>query len=243
MYSSLSIELDQDFYNRKKKGILREFNAFERAAMKVIYPRFSIEEISLVSQRARGELNGLLNSLPFVGGDESPFTPLMINLAQTLAYYRAADELNLSVHEIGEIMYMITESYVNSISPIKRRVGRLLFFRKSMKEKWRKWLDGEGRNKYPGNWAGRFVEGDGESFEYGIDFTECACLKFLEKEGGLEIAPYICLTDYAKMRGIGVGFRRTKTLACGADKCDFRFKKGGSTQRGWPPEKLEEFSL
>ncbi len=43
------------------------------------------------------------------------------------------------------------------------------------------------------------------------------------------------------MRALGIGFKRTKTLATGANMCDFRFIKGYQTAKGWPPENLEEF--
>jgi hypothetical protein len=38
-----------------------------------------------------------------------------------------------------------------------------------------------------------------------------------------------------------IGFTRTHTIANGAPKCDFRFKKGGKTGEGWPPDKLKDW--
>ena len=81
---------------------------------------------------------------------------------------------------------------------------------------------------------------DGKSFEYGFNFTECGWLKLIEKEGIKDSAPYACLCDYARMRAIGIGFKRTKTIAAGAEICDFRFIKNYETPKGWPPEDLEE---
>jgi len=33
--------------------------------------------------------------------------------------------------------------------------------------------------------------------------------------------------------------QRTKTLAWGCDRCDFRYSKHGVTSAGWPPEFVE----
>ena len=42
-------------------------------------------------------------------------------------------------------------------------------------------------------------------------------------------------------QALGIGLTRTQTIGNGAQKCDFRFKKGGKTPKGWPPEKLKEW--
>jgi hypothetical protein len=36
---------------------------------------------------------------------------------------------------------------------------------------------------------GKFVEGDGRTFDYGLDFTECAWVKLAKVMGAEEIAP------------------------------------------------------
>jgi hypothetical protein len=94
--------------------------------------------------------------------------------------------------------------------------------------------------RYPGDFVSRFVEGDGENFDFGIDFTECAIYRFFEPRGGRKYVPIFCLGDYASYRAFNVGFRRTQAIINGSSWCDFRFKKDWVTPRGWPPEELEE---
>jgi hypothetical protein len=94
--------------------------------------------------------------------------------------------------------------------------------------------------EYPMNWVGEFVEGDGATFEYGLDFVECGFMKLAREMGCEEIAPYVCLADFARMSGLGIGFWRTQTLARGHPRCDFRFGKNYETPKGWPPENLDE---
>jgi predicted ArsR family transcriptional regulator len=79
-----------------------------------------------------------------------------------------------------------------------------------------------------------YVDGDGWEFDYGVDYIECASCKFLEAEGALELAPYVCAVDKPASELLGWGLTRTMTLADGADKCDFRFKKGGPTHIDLP---------
>lgn len=85
-----------------------------------------------------------------------------------------------------------------------------------------------------------FVEGDGETFDFGIDFTECAYQKFLHAQGADELTPYGCDCDYAIAEVMGYELRRTKTLAWGCDRCDFRIYLDGETSAPWPPSFVEQ---
>ena len=94
--------------------------------------------------------------------------------------------------------------------------------------------------KYAGDWVFQVVPGDGRSFDYGVDYTECAILKFLEAQDAIELLPYLCNIDYLVSKAMGTGLRRTKTLAWGCEMCDFRFKKGREVQQPWPPAFVEK---
>ena len=91
--------------------------------------------------------------------------------------------------------------------------------------------------QYPGGYVLCFVEDDGKAFDYGVDYTDCASVKFLVVQGSPELAPYICPVDILYSAALGWGPRRTTTLAEGSACCDFRFKKRGET-RVTVPESL-----
>jgi hypothetical protein len=74
---------------------------------------------------------------------------------------------------------------------------------------------------------GDYVEGDGKTFDYGMNMTTCAKLIFLQKMGHEEFAPYVCLVDKNFAECCNYGLKRTKVLAEGADCCDFRLSKNG----------------
>jgi predicted ArsR family transcriptional regulator len=85
------------------------------------------------------------------------------------------------------------------------------------------------KHKYPGDYVLQYIEGDGKTFDYGIDFLECANCKFLRTMGADELAPYVCAGDKLVSEFLGWGLTRTMTIADGHEKCDFRFKRGGET--------------
>ncbi len=234
-------EETKGYYIGNKKKIIKQFNSLVKIVEVLFSSNFDKDLIKNITKQAYKELEILLSRLPYVGGDKSPFTSLMIQSAETIAFYKACKSLNLSEREFGKIMYDIAENYARSISPVKKWLYRKAIFSKKMKKYWKNWMLESQNLNYPENWVGNFKEGEkNKFFNYGFDFTECGCLKLLEKEGVNEIAPYVCLCDYARMRALGVGFKRTKTIAAGAEICDFRFIKEYQTPKGWPPEDLEE---
>ncbi len=236
----IEIEINEDYYIKNKKKIIKQFKSLVKVAKNIVSPNYSTTVVENIMKQAYNELETLLSRLPYVGGDKSPFTPLMIQSAQTLAFYKACKSLDLTNRELGKIIYKIAENYAQSISSFKKWLFRKTVFSNKMKKYWENWMEESQMNKFPGNWIGNFVKGDSNSFDYGFNFTECGWLKLVEKENAEEVAPYACLCDYARMRALGIGFKRTKTIAAGADMCDFRFIKGYQTLKGWPPEDLEE---
>jgi len=228
------------YYIHNKKKIIKEFNSIANLAKEIVTAKYSTFNVEDITKQAYTELEDLLIKLPYVGGKKSPFTPLMIQSAMTAALCKACKSLPLSPYQIGELIYEIAETSAQSISSFKKFFYRKALFSKKMKNNWKYWMKESQKGNYLENWVGVFIEGDGEPFDYGFNFTECGWLKLVEKEGITDFAPYVCLCDYARMRAIGIGFRRTKNLAAGAELCDFRFFKNYDTPKGWPPEDLEE---
>ncbi|MFX1418695.1 MAG: L-2-amino-thiazoline-4-carboxylic acid hydrolase [Promethearchaeota archaeon] len=229
-----------EFYLRNKDNFVRQFNSLVKVAKDIVSQNYNIEITKDLIKKAQYQFENVLLKLPYVGGIKSPFTSLMIQSAVTFVFYNTCKLINLSDREIGKLIYEIAEHEAQSISPIKKWFYRKVIFSKNMKNRWRYWLMESKKNIYDRNWVGDFIESDRKTYDYGIDFTECGWLKLIENESMQEFAPYVCLCDYARMRGIGIGFKRTKTIAAGAEICDFRFIKNYKTPKGWPPEDLEE---
>jgi len=236
-------ESNSEYYVKNKGKILAQCKSLIKETEVTIFSAYDKEVSENVKNQFYTEVENLLPRLPYVGGDDSPFTLLMIQSAITVAFYKASKPLNLSERESGELIYRIAEKHGQSMSLLKKWMYRKMIFSKKVKSYWEKWMNESQKRTYPQNWVGTFIQGDNKAFDYGYDFTECGCLKLMEKENTKEITPYVCLCDYARMRALGIGFKRTKTLAKDAEMCDFRFIKGYKTPRGWPPEYLEELGL
>ncbi|MEK6152135.1 L-2-amino-thiazoline-4-carboxylic acid hydrolase [Flavobacteriaceae bacterium 3-367] len=62
-------------------------------------------------------------------------------------------------------------------------------------------------------------------FGYGIDILECGICKLFNKHNAQQYTPILCEVDKITSSLAGLELIRKGTIANGADKCDFRFKK------------------
>ena len=87
--------------------------------------------------------------------------------------------------------------------------------------------------------TGCSIDRRGEPFDYGYDITECGIVKYLRAHDGDDLTPYLCDLDHVQAELLGYQLHRTKTLAWGCDRCDFRYRRIGRSAASWPPEFAE----
>lgn len=207
---------------------LREFNRMAKHARPALVQTFPGEDSGNLVDDARREFAALIPQLPDIGGKQ-PFTRFIEFTAMWLAVYRVLQTHGKTVEESGGILYRISRSILQSYPVvIVRMFGRNIFSRRYRQNLQKRAAESQLR-QYAEDYVYAYVAGDGVSFDFGVDYLECGGCKFLTKQGAAELAPFLCPADIEYSERFGWGLRRTMTLAEGAPKCDFRFKKGGQT--------------
>ena len=143
--------------------------------------------------------------------------------------YRALQRQGRTVEDAGRLAYSIGTEEAKAYPYIVRRLLEYLWFSRLFRAIAKRPQIRSSQGRYPGASVIEYVEGDGEEFDYGIDYIECAVCKFLRAENAIELAPYSCAIDKPVSELMGWGLTRLKTLAEGYPECEFRFKKGGKT--------------
>ena len=234
------LTINKDYYVIRKKKIIKDAVSILKGSKEILLKEMNLEDYDELVKKTKINLENMLANLPYVGGKKSPFTDLMLQSVLTAAFYKAYKELNIQNQNFGEVLYEISEFQAELVPKYKKWLARRMVFTKKYMNSWKYWMNISQKGLFPGNWVGEYVEGNSENFEFGLNFRECGLIKLFKKEHIEEVAPYVCLSDYARMRALGVGFKRTKNLASGGDFCDFRFLKNHTTARGWPPENTGE---
>jgi hypothetical protein len=230
------------YYMNHKKKILKEFDKFFKHFKRAIDQHQKDLDTDRIYREGRNEFIRLIPEIPYIGGKKNSLTWNLVGSVMQLAIIRALEKERVSEREIGKILYYSLDSYIKSKPKfILRLMGKLMFtkFMINKRKKQAEWIMSQ---NFTEGWAYEFLPGDGKTFDSGMDMTECGICKFYEKHDAKKYVPYLCLGDYPMFQAYGVGLTRTQTIGHGAEKCDYRFKKGGKTTDGWPPEKLVEWT-
>ena len=216
---------------------MKQFDKLLSITKKVMKNYFSDSKLEELAAKMRKEYEILIPQLPYIGGAKNPFTSMFIQSISILAIMRILEKEGMEFREIGKFIY----DYYETLNK-RRTIPADNFFSESYINGLKQFAKYSQLRQYPGDWVMKFVEGDGKTFDYGFDITECGDCKFFKQQGNENLMPLICISDYASARAAGYGLKRTQTLGNGAPICDFRYLREGSTPRGWPPDDLQEFN-
>ena len=225
--------------SRQTEKLVGGLDRYLERSADALVARFGEEAAAVMRGEILDEYRRLIPEVPYIGGWRNSHSGNLKFTARALALHRVVTRHGGSVEDTGWLLHRIMETEMERIPRLIRHgVGRLRFTR------FGKWRDEATARKsqareYAGDWVVERIDGDGETFDFGIDNTECGNVKFLNAQEADELCPYICNLEYVYIKAMGYGVRRTKTLAWGCDRCDFRFSKHGVTSAPWPPEFAE----
>ena len=209
---------------------------------KALGAHFGRDRAAGLVQEIRQQYAALAPEMPYIGGEENPFTEWLTYGAYYLAVYQVLQAEGQTVEQVGRVIYDTFLAMAEYPKWLIRLVGRFKYNQAYVRT-LREAAATTQQRRYPGDWVATFVEGDGEAFDYGLDIAECGICKFYRAQGAFELAPYMCLSDYVVSDAFERGLVRYRTLAEGASVCDFRYKAGRETfvnplREGWPPRFL-----
>ena len=210
---------------------LHRFERFLEHHTDSLTRRFGAAEAAVMRREMVEEYRALIPQVPDIGGRRNPWNSNLAATPMALAVHRCVLRHGGSANDAGEVVVGYAHSLIEWVP--RRLRPRLLAPRRSAAEKEARWSQ---QRRYADDWVAAFVDGTGQPFDFGMDVTECAIDKYMRANGAGEFTPYLCHLDYVIAEAAGVGLTRTKTLAWGCDRCDFRFTRPGTTTVTWPPE-------
>lgn len=221
-------------YLSRKPALMRSFEKMMAQGRPGLLARYGEEQVEQLNLESRQEYEGLIGAIPYIG-ERNPLLVFLLPTSRHLAVYRTLQRHGRTSEEAGQVVYELGEAAIGAMPYIARRAIGALWFSSLFKRRLRQRAAETAMRPYPDGYVIEFVEGDGRTFDYGIDYIQCAGCKFLEAQGAMEMAPYACAIDKPASEMMGWGLTRTTTLAEGFERCDFRFKKGGKTCVPLPP--------
>ncbi len=166
----------------------------------------------------------------FAATSGNPIDKRLDFCAYFLALIKTLDSRNESYETIRKICLEIVIDYVKPKNGIHRLLKRLPaklvntwlanVLLKSLNEKVSK-------NSHPDGFIANIITDKEQTYGlgYGIDILECGICKLFSKHNFQKYSSILCEVDEVTSGLAGLKLIRTGTIALGATKCDFRFKK------------------
>jgi hypothetical protein len=215
----------QPYYTSREGELLQDFDRAAKVIHKVLLSRFDAETADEIVRETRREYQVLIPQLPYIGGKDNRHTWNLITSAWFLAFYRVMQGYQVSIEQVAEMMYEMVAIWLKRYPRIVRRFIGWWNFTHFYLDKLKTEAAQSHERRYSGDWVYNFLLGDEVNYHHGIDFTECGICKFYHTQGADEFTPYLCAIDFQFAEAFGMHLTRTMTLAQGAPKCDFRFKR------------------
>lgn len=224
------------FYAENKAKFLADFKGVCTGAEKWLAARVSGPVAKATSDDALRRFEILLPGLPDLGGRANRNQPFVTMAGWLTALYQAMREKGMTAKDAGRLLYDLYAADWAAIPPQKAQAMGAALFAPASQAALKEWAEASQKRLYPGDWVGRFVPGDGKTFDLGYDYTECGAVKYFKSQGAAEVAPYFCLNDFLASRAQGTGLVRQHTIAQGDALCDFRYKQGRAVTQDWNTE-------
>jgi len=218
------------YYNKRKETLLKELDRTTLLMEDSLVARYG-KDLALTLQReVRQEYVKLIPEIPYIEGMRAkPLNTFLLITAQKLATYKALKKHGKPPEEAWELCHEALRLKLAEIPQWKRWLLKHFMFSSLVKKIMQSRARKQEKGRF-GDFEIEYLVGNGDDFDFGVNYLQCGNLNFVKKHGGEEFAPYICMSDIALSDAMGWGLIRTQTLADGCHHCDFRFKKGGATQ-------------
>ena len=174
-------------------------------------------EVDGAAGEARAAFARLSGEMPYAQRrDHIMFAPAFA-VFQWLAVFQVLRGRGIDAHRLGREMLKLPADSRPPFTP--ENIERILAQAEESQ-----------RGAAPNEFVFEILPGD-EQTDWGMDITSCAVCHAYARHDAMELVPYLCASDDVESDAGDLGLRRTGTIALGAHRCDFRYKRGGEPLR------------
>ena len=218
------------YYSKRKEELLKELDQTTLLMEDSLVARYGKDFASVLQKEVHQEYEKLIPEIPYIEGIRAkPLNTFLLITAQELAAYKAMKKHGKRPEETWELCHEALRLRSAATPKWKRWLLKHFMFSSLVKKIMERRARKQEKGRF-GDFEIEYLIGNGDDFDFGVNYLQCGNLNFAKKHGGEEFTPYICMSDIALSDAMGWGLIRTQTLADGCDHCDFRFKKGAATR-------------
>jgi hypothetical protein len=217
----------QDYYVSKQKRLIQVFDFMFRPIEAKLGAYYGEQYARVIVRQSRMNFSEILPQLPYVGGMKNYYTPIIVVNGMIIAMFRAMSEGGKTAEEVVRIWAEAADDLFGKIPHWLARFGGQALLSKPVVRGFRKQTAMSQERRYPEDWVYELMEG--EDFDVGFEFSECAVIKLYQAMDTMELAPYCNFADVTYSHYLGMGLDASETIGMGKASCRMLFKKGRET--------------
>jgi hypothetical protein len=219
-----------NYYASKKLKLLKDFDKTSDLMQGYILQHYGGEFADILYRETRQVYEELIPEIPHIEGPRARALNLFLLItAQELAVYRTMKKHGKTLSQTWEICHEAIRRRMEKFSKVKRWLLKKLMYSNFLMRRVKRRAERNEKLKF-GDFEIKYLTGDGDKFDWGVDYLSCGNYNFLKAQGAEEFAPYVCMSDIPLGNALDWGLIRTQTIADGCQTCDFRFKKASETK-------------
>jgi hypothetical protein len=161
------------YYTARRRALLRDFDETARLARARLASRYGDDFTEAVAREVRREYERLIVEIPFIPGVKARSLNAFLRItAQELAVYRVMKRRGKSADEAWELCHEAIVARMEEYPAWKARILGKLMFSGAMKRRVGR-RAAKGEHLRFGDFEVRYLIGDGESFDWGVDYVAC----------------------------------------------------------------------
>ncbi|HYG19449.1 MAG TPA: L-2-amino-thiazoline-4-carboxylic acid hydrolase [Ohtaekwangia sp.] len=205
---------------------MKNYKKSFRTVLRHCYPEEAGSLLSLINHR----FAEISDDVRFARMSNNPMDRRMDAAGYFLAMMMVLDKEGASFERIREISLQVAHHYVrprNSIEAWFKRLPVKLMGNPFMNIFLKKLDRRIGQKAYSEGFVARIITDPQDTYGlgYGVDILECGICKLYAKYDYKKFATILCEVDHITSALAGLQIIRSGTIAHGAVKCDFRYKK------------------
>jgi hypothetical protein len=202
------------------------YKHFFKKAINIHFPDDAVAMITEVEER----FAELSKDTKFAATSSNPIDKRLDFCAYFLALIKTLERKGFSYEQIRAICLEITIDYVSPKNVIQKWLKRLppkLIGLQPVRLLLKVFNKKISKKGHPDGFRAVVLTDKSETYNlgYGIDILECGICKLFQKHDAGKYASILCEVDKVTSGLAGLELIRKSTIAYGADKCDFRFRK------------------
>ena len=220
--------LDNETYD--KEELLKEYDSAKQSRRDLYVTIFGEDAVDSILDEMRDSYETIIPDIPYVGERNFHLVFLMPN-AENLADYLVAKSYGVTVKEFSKLHLDKSEKDLFAMPEwLRLMIGRMQFGLVS-EMMMRRVADRSQQLLYPEDYICTFVKGDGEEFDWGLDYTQCSSdLLYIKYDANDLSINLTCNYDYIAGKAFKIGYSRTMIIPEGDPICDLRWKWGEESE-------------